>query len=104
MKHANWELAEREYLKILKLSSPLAEVYNNLGIAYHQQNKFSKAIENFEKALEINPNSGGANFFLGVDYFKTRQYQRAIEPLEKARQLAPENVEAQLYLSRRLLR
>ena len=99
LENADWATAEREYLKIVRLLPNSAEASNNLGIVYHQQKRFPDAIARFQRALSLNPDMIGPNFFMGVDYFKLRKYASAIGALNKACKQDSENVEARLYLS-----
>ena len=59
-KKNNFQIAEKLYNEILK-SSPYHEgAQSNLGILYNQLGKHQKAINCFEKAIQINPNSANA--------------------------------------------
>jgi cytochrome c-type biogenesis protein CcmH/NrfG len=44
------------------------EAYCNIGIAYASSNKFKKAIEAYEKAIEIKPDKDEAYYGIGVAY------------------------------------
>jgi LysM repeat protein len=61
-----------------------AESYFEKGIEFGKQNKFPKAVENFDKAIKLNPNRadyfasrGHANYYL-------KQYAKAIDDYTKA--------------------
>lgn len=62
-----------ETLKLLKPKDNLeAEVYNNLGVAYSQMQRYNEARQAFEKALSIDPNYTNATKNLArLDELKT---------------------------------
>lgn len=66
--------------------------YNNLGQRYQKQGEHEKAIEQFKKALAINPNFPGALNNLGVCYGQIGEYDLAEEALQKALSLKKEDV------------
>jgi transcriptional regulator with GAF, ATPase, and Fis domain/tetratricopeptide (TPR) repeat protein len=72
----------------------IANVYNNLGIAYKKQCKWDQAIRALTKAKEIGEKIGLtrrlARTFnnLGIVYTKTREFDEAISHLRRARRLA----------------
>ncbi|XP_046855093.1 kinesin light chain 4-like [Xenia sp. Carnegie-2017] len=65
---------------------------NNLGIVFYETRNYDKAIEVYEKALEIQKQSLGPNHVdvaaslnnLGLVFYKTGNYYKAIEVHEKA--------------------
>lgn len=56
----NFAQAINEFTEVLKLLTPKdsleAEIYNNLGVAYSQMQRYNEARKSFEKALSIDPN------------------------------------------------
>ena len=88
-KKNNFQIAEKLYNEILK-SSPFHEgAQSNLGILYNQLGKPQKAINCFEKAIQINPNSANAYYSLGVIFTQLGESQKAINYYEKAIQINP---------------
>ena len=67
------------------------------GLAAFKKRRFSKAEIEFRKALEADPSSAAANFYLGYTYYKIAEPQRrnspgkqkALELFDKAFQLDP---------------
>jgi tetratricopeptide (TPR) repeat protein len=52
--------SEAEFLNSLKGVKELAESYNNLGLCLAQLGQHQEALENFERAIKINPDFKGA--------------------------------------------
>ena len=93
-KKNNFQIAEKLYNEILK-SSPFHEgAQSNLGILYNQLGKPQKAINCFEKAIQINPNSANAYYSLGVIFTQLGESQKAINYYEKAIQINPNSANA----------
>ncbi|NQE05854.1 Photosystem I assembly protein Ycf3 [ANME-1 cluster archaeon GoMg1] len=67
----------------------LAVTYNNQGFAYHELKQYERAIEDFNKAIELNPNLAVAYNNRGFAYHELKQYERAIEDHNKAIELNP---------------
>lgn len=66
--HQDFQKAEQHLTQVVQAGFEFADVYNMLGIIYHQQGKYEKAVHSFEKALEINPNYTDASMNLAVIY------------------------------------
>jgi Flp pilus assembly protein TadD len=58
--------------------------YNNLGQRYQAKGEHEKAIEQFTKALEINPNLPGTLNNIGVSYGRLKRYDLAEAAFNKA--------------------
>lgn len=59
-------------------------VYFLLGKYYFNNQNYGEALNNFEKALEINPNFIEAGHNLGIAYYKLGQIDNAIKELKNA--------------------
>jgi tetratricopeptide (TPR) repeat protein len=66
--HQDFKKAEGYLSGVVQDGFEFADVYNMLGIIYHQQGKYEKAVRSFEMALEINPNYTDASMNLAVIY------------------------------------
>ena len=71
-----------------------AKVWNNRGTALGQVGKYQKAIECFDKAIEINPNYINALNSKGTALHYLDDYQKAIECYDKAIEINPEDADA----------
>jgi len=69
--------AEPHLAKIADAKLPYADVYNMLGVIYHDVGQFSKAQASFEEALRINPAYTEASLNLAVTYNDMGRYAEA---------------------------
>ncbi|ELV06305.1 tetratricopeptide repeat protein, partial [Brachyspira hampsonii] len=74
------------YTKVIELSNnnyTLFEAYFNRGANYNFIEKYNKAIEDFNKAIEINPNYCVTYYNRGISYFKLGYYEKSVEDFSK---------------------
>ena len=71
-----------------------AEAYINRGAAYANLNQHERAIEDYDKAIELNPDFAEAYNKRGIAYAKLNQYERAIEDFDRTIKLNPDYAEA----------
>ena len=71
-----------------------AWAYNNRGVAYAGLNQHERAIEDYNKAIALNPNYAEAYYNRGTAYAGLNQHERAIEDFNKAIELNPNYAEA----------
>jgi len=77
--------------EILRFKSDfIAGNYNNRGNAYAKSNKHEKAIEDYNKAIELNPDDATAYNNRGNTYAKSNKHEKAIEDYNKAIELNPD--------------
>ncbi len=69
--------AEPYLARIAEAKLPYADVYNMLGVIYHDVGQFSKAQASFEEALRINPGYTEASLNLAVTYNDIGRYAEA---------------------------
>lgn len=72
-----------------------AEAYKVLGLAYRQKKDLNKAIEQYEKLIEIEPDSSDALNELVALYVRTQRYDQAIGVYKKLAQL--DSYQAYIY-------
>jgi protein O-mannosyl-transferase len=78
------------------VESPMA--YNNIGNVYAEKGALDKAIEAYERAVELGPEYAEAWSNLGLTARRKGQSGLAVEAFERAADLAPGNVEAHYNL------
>ncbi|MEA3475609.1 MAG: tetratricopeptide repeat protein [Candidatus Cloacimonadota bacterium] len=67
-----------------------AEKYFNLGEDYYEQGLIDKAIECYQKVVEINPDDAYAYYNMGYAYGDKGNYNKAIECFQKAVEINPD--------------
>ena len=82
------ELAIDSYSQAIKIK-PNAEAYSNTGNAKNNLGRYKDAIEDFDKAIEINPNYIIAHINRGTANFNLKQYKDAIKDFDKAIEINP---------------
>ncbi|MFB0565703.1 MAG: protein kinase [Candidatus Aminicenantaceae bacterium] len=89
-------IIERDSEKRIRLLKELAgkypkekEVHYILGLIYHSRNLFEDAIEEYQKALELDPNSGYVMNDLAYTYSDMGNYENAIEYFKKYASVSP---------------
>ena len=81
-----------------KEPNEVTPAYYNLGLAYGRKGQTDKAIEDFSKALLINPKLDMAYNNRGTAYYLQGQYDKAFGDFSSAIKLNPNNAEA--YINR----
>jgi tetratricopeptide (TPR) repeat protein len=75
-----------------------AEVHFYQGNKLDSQGRYDEAIEEFTKAIELNPNMANAYFNRGNSYGKLGQFERAIQDYDEVISLNPQDASA--YINR----
>jgi tetratricopeptide (TPR) repeat protein len=73
--------------------------WNNLGIAYLDQQQYAEAIQAFSKVVELRPEYADAYTNIGLTNISWEKYGSARQSLQKALALAPNNARALYYLA-----
>ncbi len=93
MRRGDIFMARRMYREAIEAYSrgirDIAIMYNKIGIAYHQLGELDRALEHYQKALQIDPNYAEAINNIGTVYYARKRYRQAIEYYQKALKLAP---------------
>src|SRR5512137_922781 len=80
----NFAEAEKLLEKLSQDAPFFADVFNKLGVIYHQRGAFGKAAKAFEKALELNPKYTEASLNLAVTYNNLGRYEKANQAFQNA--------------------
>ncbi len=96
------DLAEQKLQQAVQRNPMLLHARNALGLVYTYKRNFPKAIETFEKLLQLSPEYYDAYNTLGAIYIELNQFDRAKEKLLVAANakdyLTPENAFANLAI------
>lgn len=89
IRNQDWKSEDTLWLATAKVAPSGQTIHNNLGDVYARQGNLQKAAEEFQKAIQINPNYGDAYHNLGNTYQQMGQMDLAIESYKKALELNP---------------
>jgi len=105
LKKGNLEKAQRHFTKSISVDRKFPMPYNNLAAVHFRifnrtrdPKEYQKVLENFKKAIELDPYYSTAHNGLGMAYMQAGDYEKAIIHLEKALELQPDLYETIYYL------
>jgi tetratricopeptide (TPR) repeat protein len=75
-----------------------SEVHFLTGLAYTEMQQYERALEDYKRAIELNPEYAAAYSNRGLTYHELQQYEQALEDYKRAIELNPE--EAAAYSNR----
>jgi tetratricopeptide (TPR) repeat protein len=86
----------------LDAAAPLAQVtpkqqadyYQYRGAVYAKQEKWNEAVQNLEKAIQLDPKQPYNHYYIGVAYSKLKRPDKMVEHLQMFLKLAPNAPEA----------
>ncbi len=81
------EEAFEYYNYIIKTDSNFHKAYNNKANIYFSFGEFRLAVENYKKAISINPKEAIYHYNLSLAYSEMLQYENAYEAMNKAEQI-----------------
>src|SRR5215510_10704287 len=91
---SRWEEAERE-LSLALEAAPVPSAHILLGNVLRELGELSRAIQHFEEALRLAPESEEAVFQLGLCYLEKNWLKRALECFQQALEKNPRRLEYQ---------
>jgi tetratricopeptide (TPR) repeat protein len=95
--------AVRTYRTLLEKYPNIPEIRSNLGAALAGMGRYSDAVAEYKRALELKPDPG-VRLNLALAYYKAEQLPLAVETLKKVREEAPENQQVLTVLADSYLR
>lgn len=84
MKLGNLEDAERELLIANSLKPLFTNGHCELGRIYYKANDFTRAIDEYRKAIELDPEYSWAYYLLGIAYRGNKEYKTSLRHFEHA--------------------
>ncbi|HEX8491360.1 MAG TPA: tetratricopeptide repeat protein [Pyrinomonadaceae bacterium] len=85
----DFEKAEREFKRAIKLNPAYANAHDGYGFYLKATGQFEKAISESQHAQRLDPLSLFANVSLGWAYYFAHEYERAVEQGRKALEMDP---------------
>ena len=61
-----YELAIKDYDRLVRIGPKNSEAYGNRGYAYGQLGHYQRAIQDYDKAIQLYPNYSNAYFYRGL--------------------------------------
>ena len=95
------EKADKVFQQILTASGNAAIWHVAIGDAYREALYLNDAVEEFKRAIAIDPRAGHAEFFLGLTYLQMNQWgptSQSFDHLRAAVRLAPRDYISNFYL------
>jgi tetratricopeptide (TPR) repeat protein len=74
--------AEAAWRSVLEKSPADAEAYANLGLLEARQEHYKEAVQDYHKAIALNPAMPGVRLDLGLSLFKAGEFRAAIQTFE----------------------
>jgi tetratricopeptide (TPR) repeat protein len=103
LKNGENAMAERLLQQLVLLNNKIPEIFQMLGTIYYDQGKFTRAIQSFKRALEIDPGFTDASIGLSIIYNDLGKYNEGKLVFEEAqRALAQRRTKADPYVEERL--
>jgi tetratricopeptide (TPR) repeat protein len=85
--------------RVVALDSKKPQFWTSLGLAYHEQGLLNKAIETYQKALDLSPNWVDALYNLHAVQIQHEDLSTSIHSLEKLLMLNPKDDDARFMLA-----
>ncbi len=89
VRNIDWHNEDNLWIATGKTSPSSPNTHNNLGDVYGRQGDKQKALEEFQKAIELKPNYADAYHNLGNTYHELNQDDKALESYLKALEYNP---------------
>jgi tetratricopeptide (TPR) repeat protein len=90
----DFQTVESLLQKSIALDGSLADAHLQLGILYADQHELAKSLPEYQRTLELNPNSPDAHYRLGQYYVRAGQKDRAQEEFAVYQKLQAEHMAA----------
>jgi tetratricopeptide (TPR) repeat protein len=88
------------YQKVARYLPEHPDAHEFLGFCYFQLGKYSRAVDEYQRAAELNPAFFWSNYNLGIAYFKEERYDEAATAFKTAAETKPDFTVKVLSLSK----
>jgi TolB-like protein/lipoprotein NlpI len=99
----DWSAAERSFRRALELAPGNALVLHQAGLFEASMGRFDYGIELTRRAVEQDPLSAGAYFFLGIEFALAERFGEALAAFNKSLELGPQRAATRSWLAVTLL-
>ena len=86
-----FDMAIKEFKKVLEISSDSQHAHIGLGFCYFDQGKIEDALNEFNQASNLGPENEHVHQGLGSCYHSKKQFDKAVDKFKKALALNPDN-------------
>ena len=97
-KRRSFSQAATQYKKAAELA-PSAQLHNYVGTALTYQGYYQQAVNQFQKAIQLNPNYAPAYMNLGITYYFMKRFADTVSSEQKSIALNPNNPDAYFFLA-----
>lgn len=97
-KRRSFNQAANYYRRAAEIA-PSPQLYNYLGNALIYQGYYSKAIKQFQKAIELDPNYASAHRNMGITYYYMNRLKDSIASQQRAIALNPNSPESYFFIA-----
>ena len=87
-------IVEKKVIELIKKNPKSFVLYNLFGAVLSNQKNFDKAVINYKKSIEINPDYAEGHNNLGSALYKLRKFNEAIDSCQRAIKIKPNFTEA----------
>jgi len=94
------DVAEKDFLEVLRQGGKVSFVHNNLGIVYQMQGEHTRAVEQFREAARLQPDYVAPRILMGASLLAMGRVAEATRELQLAVKLQPQEPLARLQLAR----
>lgn len=94
------DVAEKDFLEVLRQGGKVSFVYNNLGIVYQMQGEHTRAVEQFREAARLQPDFVAPRILMGASLLAMGKVAEATRELQIAVKLQPSEPLARLELAK----
>jgi TolB-like protein/Tfp pilus assembly protein PilF/predicted Ser/Thr protein kinase len=95
--HLDFQNAMKEFQIALRSQPNNSDLYNAIAAVQRRQGKFDEAVDNFKRALELDPRSHLKAFEVGLTYGMMRRYDESDRYLDRAISIAPDMALGHIY-------
>ena len=103
-KARQYDKAVEYYRKAIEGSPTDSDLHNNLGNAFAEMGKSAEALQEFQKAAELNPGKAARYYFnLGAVTYNMGKMDEAVDAFRKATEIDPAYADAYFWLGQALM-